>query len=655
MAIRNLKPISISVFQGKNTTQNMTDAVEGTLLSAKNIMVLGDNQPRRAPGYTLVAALGLGAVHAIYDFQRSVDQAQFVLAHVGSSIIAMNVDGSNVRTLSTGETAAPFQFVSNAFVCYGSNGVNAWRFVDVAGALTKYKWGIAGPTTAPAIGLSAGTLSLTYGRQYVYCNVCKYTDSLGIQRVSVGPPSPLSAHTGPTANQVVTLSTLQLSSDPQVNYKWIFATSDSPLNTSATYYFAAEIPNSQTSWGDTLLDAALDTTRLAPYDNNPAPPAPILTTFQNRVVAINGSLMQLSGYSEITLGIPEESWPISTFFNIPSGSRRATAAISLNQGTTLVVCTQAFWYGYTGYDASTFTEQDRIASPGSVGAVSLCSTPFGIVWLSESKRLWIWKGSGDATEISADVAQSLYGTYGMEDLSLDSLATARLHYFSYGQRHFVALFCRTSDAPNGGLNLLQLWNISSKGSQSSGQYTGSSGFYEQIAGLYQTDKIPQVSFTASGDVKTESSPYIYTGDAAGNIYRFPDGFTDNGGEVESSFSTPWMLCGLEGKKRFYWIDLYFQTSTATNDAGGGLSNFKIYASVADAPASEDFIRTELTLSPVPSPVGISAYAVRGNLQVAGLNIGRYLRVWIKLPSISDEDEVLLKMIVWASPVTQGYR
>lgn len=651
MAIRGLRPASVTQFQGKNTSQNLTDAAVGTMLSARNIMVLADNQVRRAPGYSLVNATGLGPVHAIYDFQRSVDQKQFILAHIGSSIIAMSADGSNLQVLSDNETNAPFQFVCNAFVAYGSNGVSAWRFVDNAGTLTKYKWGIAAPTTAAAISTGLGTLTLTYGRQYVYCNVAKYTDSLGIQRISIGPPSPLSAHSGPVANEVVNLTGMQVSTDPQVGYKWIFATTDSPINTSASYFFAAEIASAQTSWGDTLLDAALDQTRLAPYDNNPAPPAPILTTFQNRVVAVNGGLMQLSAHDEILLGIPEESWPISLFFNIPGGARTATAAIALNQGTTLAVCTLNYWYAYSGYDASTFTEQDRIASPGAVGPNALCMTPFGVAFLSESQRWWLWSGTGSPTEVSSDIAQSYPATYGMEDLA--SLPLARAHWYSFGKRHFLAGIVRTADAPDAGLNLVQLWNVSIKGSQSSGEYTGSSGFFNQIGGLYQTDKLPTDTMTASGDVKVADAPYIFTGDALGNIYRFPDTFTDNGNATPCSFSTPWMMFDVEGKKRFYWADLYVEVSAALLKDGSALAGYKILAATTESPDTTAKKPIPLELTYVPSPDGVSEGAIRGNLQQLGTNVGKYLRLWVVLPSDLDEDEVILKMVTWYAPLYVG--
>lgn len=653
MAIRNLKSAPITQFQGKNTAMNLAQAAVGTMLSAKNVMVLADNQPRRAPGYLLVANIGTGPVYEIYDFERSVDQKQYILVHSGAQIFAMNGDGSDPVVLASGISAKPFQFVMNAFNAYGSNGDQALRFVDNAGTLTAYQWGLTTPTEAPTVSLAAGTLLLTYGRQYVYSEVSKYTDSLGIERVQVGAPSPISAHTGPVPNGVVELSGMTASTDPQVTHKWIFATTDSPASTSATFFFAAEIPDTQTSWGDELTDDQLDQTRLAPFDNNPAPPAPMLTTFQNRVVAINGNLIQLSGYDEITLGIPEESWPIDLFFNIPAGARLATAEIALNQGTILAVSTLDYWYAYSGYDASSFTEQDRVASPGAVGPKALCSTPFGIAFLSESKRLWIWNGNTPPTELSSAIAIPVTGTYSMEDLSTQDLKSARLHWYSFGQRHFLAVFCRTSDAPDANLNLIQLWSVSIQGAQSSGEYTGTSGFFSQIGGLFQTDKIPATSLTASGDVKLPTGPVIFLGDAAGNIYQFPDGFSDNGLPSVPMFSTPWMMLGTEAKKRFYWADLYVQADDPLLAEGGPVENYRIYAVTREAPDMNLTPLEPLEMQLVPAPEGESQLALRANLQEEELNVGKYLRLWVEFPGSLNEEQIVMKLTIWFAPLYQG--
>ena len=637
--IRGLEQAVLADCTGKNTFKNLTAADPGSLLAAKNVMILDDKQLRRAPGYALLTNLAAAASKQTFHFSRSVDQKQFVMTQVGGNIYAMNADGTGKQLLSAGETGT-HQFVASSFICYSSDGHNAWRYVDVAGTLTKYKWGITPPPTAPSISTSAGTLTLTYGRTYVYCYVSRYTDSLGIQRLSISAPSPTSAHSGPVSASVVTLSNLLPSSDPQVNYIWIFEVTDSPLNTSATLFFAAEIPNGQTSYGDTLPDIALDKTRLAPFENFPAPAAPILNTFQGRVFAINGSLMQFSGLSEITLGIPEESWPVSNFFNIPSGKRTITAAIVQQQGTILSVCTEDYWFSYEGYNAATFTEQDRVAAPGAAGPLALCNTPFGTAFLSKSKQLWLWKPGGEPTDISSGIARLLAGTYTMESIDSSTIANAVVQWFEFGSVSLIAVFCRTSDAPDANLNLMQLWSIGIKSGASSGMYGGMSSVYEQISGIFQTDKVLTTSMTSAARIEQNGEYFLYLGDAAGNIYQFPQGFQDNAQNVQPSAVFSWIL-PREGKSRFYFIDFF-------TDRADALSTFTVLAATSDAP-DPTLPRMQLRLQPLPSPVNGSALAFRANLQVPGLNSGRYLSIAIAFPNDA-ADAVIRKVIIWSAPL-----
>lgn len=633
-------------FKGKKITVNMAASEPGTMLSAKNLLILSDGQLRRSPGYTLVAKVGSGPIKGQpFDFQRDVDQKQFVFIQSGGEIYAMNADGTGKVLLSTGETGV-HQFVANSFNAYSSDGHNAWRYVDNAGVLTKYKWGIDAPTTAPAISLSAGTLTLTYGRTYVYCFVSKYTDSLGIQRVQVGRPSPISAHTGPIASEVVLLSTLNVSTDPQVNYKWIFEVTDSPFNTSATYFFAAEIANSVTSWGDTLTDGALDTTRLAPFDNHPAPPSPMLATFQNRVVAGNGSQLRLSGYSEITLGIPEESWPLNLFFNVPSGKRGISSLTSLQQGTYLCVTTQDFFYGYTGYDASTFVEQDRVASPGIAGPAARVLTPVGLAYLSANQSLRLWNGtSSNPAELSQDIAKKLTGTYSMEDIDPAHIAESVLCWYDFGPMDLLVVFARTSDAPTAGFNLMQLWSFATEARDSSGMYGSSSGIYTQLTGTYQTDKLPSDTITAAGsvDVGFAGQNFIYLGDINGNVYRWPDGFTDNGNPYLGVGQMAWHLPN-QGKSRFYWADL-------VTDRADSATSFALAAATADAP-EQALPPTPLTVQQLPSPVHQSGQAIRASMNVAGVATGKFLTLYLEFPS--DANDAVVRSVCLASrPLNEG--
>lgn len=641
--IKGLKQDAITEFKGKKITVNLASGEPGTLLSAKNVMVLEDNQLRRAPGYTKVATVGNGPIKAFYDFQRDVDQKQFVFVQSGGDIYYMNADGTGKTLISSGEVGTHW-FVSNSFIAYSSDGTKAWRYVDNAGVLTKYKWGITAPLTAPAISLSAGSLTLTYGRRYCYSYVSKYTDSLGIQRISVSAPSPLSAHSGPIASQVVNLSTIAASADGQVTHIWIFATSDSPSDTSATFYFAAEITNGITSWGDTLLDSALDDTRLAPFDNNPAPPAPILNEFQNRIQAINGSLMQLSGFDEITLGIPEEAWPASLFFNLPSGKRTISGIVTMNEGTVLAVGTQDFWYDYTGYNASTFTEQDKVATPGPAGPRALVMTPIGLAYIAANQSLRIWGGgTSNPTSISDEVTKQLQGTYAMQDIA--NIADAQLCWFDYGPMNLLVAFLRTEDAAGTGFNWMQLWSIDTRARETSGMYGAASGVYEQVTGIYQTDKLPSNNLTAAGSVNVgfQGEQFIFMGDANGNVYRWPDGFLDDTNPFVGVAQHTWALTS-EGQSRNYWLDLITDRSDA-KDA------FKVYAACADAP-DQNITPAVLSLQNIPNPVGSSGFTIRASLNKQGVATGKFLTFWIVFPQ-DNNDAAVRKVLLASRPLNAG--
>ena len=214
--------------------------------------------------------VGFPAVR-IFDFRRQSDLKQFVILAGGGKIAWMNANGTDLTVLSQGEDAnAVWDFATNDFGLYGSNGLSKYRFVDTGnGLLTKFNWGIAAPGAAPTFTFAAGTLTLTEGRQYAFSWVSKWTDALGVTRVHVGPPSPLTGTTGPQLNEVVNLANLQASADAQVTHLWIWATNDTPLNTTSVLFFLAELTNGTTTYGDSLADTSSTPRGRSPMKTSP--------------------------------------------------------------------------------------------------------------------------------------------------------------------------------------------------------------------------------------------------------------------------------------------------------------------------------------------------------------------------------------------------
>lgn len=629
--IRNLKTVTIDKFNGKNLNVALQSMNQQDLLQAANIQILGDGSLQRMPGYKTVKTIS-GAILSIYDFQRSVDKKQFIFIQAGGNLCAMNVDGSGFKIVVNGgvSTTTRGAFVHNAFILYFSDGVNAWRIVDNAGTLTAYQWGITPPATAPGVQVvsSGGAFSLASGRQWVYCYVSEYTDSLGIVRTSVSAPSPMSAYSGPVTNGQVNVTSIEGSADPQANKIWVFATPDAQEATQSTFYFEAEIANpgagQSTIFTDTLTDDEQDETRQAPFTiNAPPPPCALLNQFQNRIWAATPSYIQFSAYEEALLGIPEECWPANFFVPVPSGSKVPTGMITHDQGSSMLAGSTESWMSIDGYDGTTISSKDRVLSPGPAGKRLSVQTPTHLFWVGVDKRLWAWNG---ITTLTADIpataidfgfplGKSQAGTTSLNDLTDAQLANAELRYFSYEEQHYVALFANTDGTTN--LNWLALWEIV--------MINGS------ISAVISSDKFPLDPITTSANVLNGTTPQLYLGDANGNIYQWPSGYQDNGKNITSTVSTAW-IGGGGTKKEFLWADILCDDPTA-------FIRSAIVSGVAlDAP---DMKKAPALLHIQPYPiVGANGQnVVRVSLRHQGAAQGKYIRLLITFPADSINHQV----------------
>ena len=625
---------------GRVTNANLAAMLPETALVAKDVFFLGDKGVTKRNGYTLVKNVWAGPVQRIYDFQRDLDQAQFVMVNGAGKLGWILAAGGALTTLSAAESAtAYYDFAKNLFALYLSNGLKQYRAVDTGGGLlTLFQWGLTPPAVAPGFTLGTGTLTLIYGRQYVVAPVSKYTDSTGTQRVSVGAPSPISANTGPFANGVVEL-TVPTSTDPQVTHWWIFSTVDSAYNTSSTYYWAAEVAEGTTLWGDTQPDSALDTSRLAPWNNYPPPLASVLVPYQSRIVflQIPGAphLVQLSGLEEIDLGIPEETAPPDLAFETPGGQFEIVGAIPFNNA--LMISTPDFWFELTGYDASTFAKQDRVLTPGMAGKKAGTFTPTHMIWLGSDKRLYVWDGVNPPIDASRQLGKPLVNVSGaaitspytlsMDDLSTAQLANAEVRWYAFGKYKFILVLASSSANPNGPFDWMQIWDATWLGLTLS---DGSTHY------LTESDMFPSAGMTCSAIVEASAVPYLFMGDANGNVYRFPDGFTDAGTainpQIGSCFSSLSALYGQMFRpldpgdivKRLYYADL-------VTDRENAADVFGLQALASDSP-NLDLGLFDLTCYPLQSAYGIDGKGIRASLSQPGTAVGRWFRYLVEFPS-----------------------
>lgn len=633
---------------GRYTRSNLTNISDDHVLVANQIIFPGDGISHKRPGYTKVAqALGFSPTR-IYDFQRQSDGKQFVILAGGGSIASIAASGGAPTVLSTGEDAtAVWDFVTNTFGLYGSNGKKAYRFVDTGnGLLTRFNWGIQAPAAAPTIATGAGTLSLTFGRQYAFSYVSKWTDASGTQRVHVGPPSPLSASTNAITNKVVNLTNILASADAQVTHVWIWSTNDTPFNTTSALFFNAEIANGTTTYGDTLQDTSLDNTRLIPYENFPPPAASIIREFQGRFtlagIAGKPDLVQGTGLEEISLGIPQETAPADVFFNVPGGIKQVTSAAEFNN--VLMCCTSQWWFEVTGFSAETFQENDNIFSPGAAGKDLVCTTPTWLAWVSPDKKLWAWNGYGEPLEVSWKIARS----DGSQQLSMENITDAQLskgqlRWYSFGRYSVLALFISTQN--NAYFDWCQLWDVSAlSGPQGPLGATTKDGM---LVGAAEGDAFFSDQIIGAGLVLVGNTQYLFLADNQQNLFRWPDGFTDNGTVYYPVLGSEFSDCDEPGfRKRFRWMDV-----TTSREAAS--ENFGASAVVSDG-VSLDLPAFALPVRPVPAQHGKTETIFRAKLEQKGTAVGKFIRWLLEYPA-DDQDAEVFQVEVKSSIIGKDTR
>lgn len=653
MAIQGLLPTEWKDFSGgRVTNRNLTAISIEEALIATNVVFLGDEAVAKRPGYTLKLNLGQdGNVFSIFDFQRDSDAQQFYLvqqqqiAQGACSLFSINAASLVKTVLSTTEdTFSEFQYCPLDYAAYLSNGVKSYRMVDQAGTNKIFKLGIAAPAAAPAVALPGGVLTLTYGRQYVVCAVSKITDALSVTRVHVGKPSPISAHTGPIASKTPTL-TLATETDPQVTHLWIFSTYDNPADSSSVFLFNGEVTNGTGSYGDTVLDTALDITRLAPFDNNPAPAGKILLQFASRLVIAgdpaNPTIVRVSGFEEIGLGIPQEAFPSGLTFKIPGGKQAVSAGAVFNQ--SLYLSTQDFLWQVQGFDVETFTKRDKVAQPGAVGKQAMIATPQYLVWLGPDKKLWAWDGVNTPINASDQLGKPLPGSLSMEDLTDSELANVELRYFSFGRYNYLILLCNTGTAPAGSFDWVQLWDAGFIGK------TLQTGVTRLLG---EADMFPSHVMATSAVVNDNNKTYVYFGDVHGNLWRWPDGYKDGDFAYTPVWGSGWSsLAALSGagrqisgdstKKELHFADL-------RTDRIDCADSFKVSALTLKTP---NMLRKPVRcqLRPLPDDADDEPNAARAYLDEPGVQTGTWSRFVIEFPT-DDQPATLYRMSVSASPM-----
>jgi hypothetical protein len=328
---------------------------------------------------------------------------------------------------------------------------------------------------------------------------------------------------------------------------------------------------------------------------------------------------------------------------VPGGIKKVSGAREFNQ--TLMVGTEEFWSQVTGLSAETFQENDNIIAPGPGGKDLIVVTPNWLAWLSKDKKLWAWNGAGDPLEISfkiarADGSQQL----SMESISSAQLAAGQLRWFSFGRYNIIVLLISTQN--NQYFDWFQLWDISVL--TSPGGPFGSLTKDGNLLGAAEGDMFPSDQIIGSGNVLVGSDEYLFLADNQGNVYRWPDGFSDAGKNYSPAIGSEYTDCDEpDFKKRFRWFD-------ALTNRADAASTFGASAVAANGVMLDNVLPYACPVGPAYAPEGTDPSMFRAKLEQKGTAVGKYMRWFVEFPE-DDQDSELYKVSVAHSLVGKDTR
>jgi hypothetical protein len=522
---------------GRFTSDNHATIPTNALLVARNV-ILSSGAPKPIPGYTKILDNGLLRTDRLFSFERQSDGKQFLMSTGGAKISRTKIDGSAVaEVMSTTQSSGDFDFIQTVYALYLNNGFNALKMLNIAGVETLFAMGLDAPTAAPGITIGAGTLTLTLGTRYVYSEVHQFTDDQGVTRFHISAPSPLSAHTGALAAKTVRVTGIT-KVNPNTTHFWIFRVLNSAPDASGDYFFVAEIPVASSDYFDSTNDTDLDTTRSAPFDNTKPPAAKIMLEYANRPVFMYDDVIQFGAFDEIDLGVPFECAPSFLRFNVPGGIKKLTAGIVFLQ--SLLASTEDSWFQITGTDIDTFSKNDDVVRPGTVGRKCVLVIHGKLCWVARDKKLWTWTGVvGDDPAPLIAIVQQATDQLSVEDLDADLLSECELKWYSNGTYDIAVLVSSSRLNAQGEKDWLQVWDLS--------PITGVKTIQGPLPAPSETDWFPTDKFSTALVAKDGGITYMYFGDETnGSVYRWPDGRKFNGQTIDAKIGTPWLKLGEGG-------------------------------------------------------------------------------------------------------------
>ena len=238
--------------------------------------------------------------------------------------------------------------------------------------------------------------------------------------------------------------------DPQVDTIYWFRT----LDGGGDYYLERSLPLPNGIYlTDTYPDGALDQAIRGPLINDPPILGKYLAVGQGRVAVFNlvGAPQDVaySGYDQIYLGRPEESFPPNNRLRLSIGAEQIAGGGVLQAGVVAFSQTGRMYMLRGQFEDITLAVPVNFSAyleelPWTLGCFShftVKTTPYGLVWLAGDKTLQLFDGRNEPVDISVGIYPLL------RQITPGTESNCVAAYFNWLERDWYVLLC----AVNGSL------------------------------------------------------------------------------------------------------------------------------------------------------------------------------------------------------------
>ena len=280
-----------------------------TLIDGLNCELSNNMSMTRRAGFSKYSTANFGPTEVADQFSSWIDASgnYHVITDTNTELADLQPTTLNQILNKTYAVPSYVQGVGGTlYIAAGTNGNYRW---SGSGAVTQ--WGINGPTAAPSVTSSPGSLSPQFGYKWLYV----WRDA---NTGAVSNPSPLS-NFEPTAASVEYHVTVTGTSQSRVTNIDIYRTDDG----GSTYFYDGTVSNpgpTTAVYVDNNPDTSLVLTQQAPAIGIASPPPAGIQNLaysQGRLWGNVGGILYFNAGPDALQGIPAEEWPALYYFIFP--------------------------------------------------------------------------------------------------------------------------------------------------------------------------------------------------------------------------------------------------------------------------------------------------------------------------------------------------